>query len=143
MTSHTRMITKPIVRILIPRSFHRRLFFVTVSHSSSFRLDVGKLIPDPSDRQDESGTRWISLNLVPELSNVDIYDSVNHHCFTPWIEISHELIAREDLPWSGHEGLKEFILVRRNHDWTSAHAHLTFFLIQDEISMSQNVLLFG
>ena len=73
--------------------------------------------------------RWISLNFVPELSNVDIYDSVNHYCFIPRIKICHELITCEDLPWSGHERLEELILMRRQHDRTPAQAHLAFFPI--------------
>src|SRR3990170_8780142 len=98
MASQTMRMTNTITRILIPRSFQRRLL-VTPRPCLSLSIGFYKLITYASYGQNILWIRWIFFNLLPEFSNMDINDTVNHGGLMSRIDMGQKLITGKDFSW--------------------------------------------
>ena len=96
------IITNPIIKVLIPMSFQRKLL-LTAPPGIQFSLvsETGIQLRGLSGCV---RIRWILFDLLPELADMNIYHPIDDCNIVGRVKPPQKLIASEYFSGSGHEG---------------------------------------
>jgi hypothetical protein len=99
------------------------------------RLPVDKPVADAAHRQDVTGMGRFWFDFLPQLSDVNVHHTIDHHGFAQGIEPVQQFVAGKIPTGGGHEGLEQGILVRCEGDRPPFDPEPALFKIQLHIGV--------